>query len=259
VGEGPGGVVSAGTVVVRGRGRAVVTATGADSAMGQIATLLDTTAVLTPLQRRLVGLGRVLAGVAVGLCAVVLALGLLRGQPLELMVVTAISLVVAAVPESLPAVVTLSLALGARRMAARHAIIRRLPAVETLGSVTVIATDKTGTLTQGCMVAQRLWTPACEATLTGSGYSANGDVVRRGRPITEDGDHELAELLRAAVLCNDATLRPPEEDDPEWRPLATRPRRRCWWPRPSLAWTGRSWSGPCHGSLRCPSTAGASA
>jgi magnesium-transporting ATPase (P-type) len=130
-------VVSAGTVVVRGRGRAVVTATGAASAMGQIATPLDTTtAVLTPLQRRLVGLGRVLAGVAVGLCAVVLALGLLRGQPLELMVVTAISLVVAAVPESLPAVVTLSLALGARRMAARHAIIRRLPAVETLGSVT---------------------------------------------------------------------------------------------------------------------------
>src|SRR5512132_3192652 len=219
VGEGSGGVVSAGTVVVRGRGRAVVTATGAASAMGQIATLLDTTAVLTPLQRRLVGLGRVLAGVAVGLCAVVLALGLLRGQPLELMVVTAISLVVAAVPESLPAVVTLSLALGARRMAARHAIIRRLPAVETLGSVTVIATDKTGTLTQGRMVAQRLWTPAGEATLTGSGYAPQGDVVRRGRPITQDSDHELAELLRAGVLCNDATLRPPDQDDPEWRPL----------------------------------------
>ena len=219
VGEGPGQVVSAGTVVVRGRGRAVVTAIGADSAMGQIAMLLDTTAVLTPLQRRLVGLGRVLAGVAVGLCAVVLVLGLLRGQPLELMVVTAISLVVAAVPESLPAVVTLSLALGARRMAARHAIIRRLPAVETLGSVTVIATDKTGTLTQGRMVAQRLWTPAGEATLTGSGYAAQGDVVRHGRPITQDSNHELAELLRAGVLCNDATLRPPEEDDPEWRPL----------------------------------------
>jgi Ca2+-transporting ATPase len=219
VGEGPGGVVSAGTVVVRGRGRAVVTATGADSAMGQIATLLDTAAVLTPLQRRLVGLGRVLAGVAVGLCAVVLVLGLLRGQPLELMVVTAISLVVAAVPESLPAVVTLSLALGARRMAARHAIIRRLPAVETLGSVTVIATDKTGTLTQGRMVAQQLWTPAGEATLTGSGYAPQGDIVRHGRPITEQGDHELAELLRAGVLCNDATLRPPDQDDPEWRPL----------------------------------------
>ena len=87
------------------------------------------------------------------LCAVVLALGLVRGQPVELMVITAISLVVAAVPESLPAVVTLALALGARRMAARHALIRRLPAVETLGSVTVLATDKTGTLTEGAMVA----------------------------------------------------------------------------------------------------------
>jgi len=161
----------------------------------------------------------VLAGVAVALCAVVLALGLLRGQPLELMVVTAISLVVAAVPESLPAVVTLSLALGARRMAARHAIIRRLPAVETLGSVTVIATDKTGTLTQGRMVAQRLWTPSGEATLTGSGYAPHGDIVGHGRPLTEDSDHELAELLRAAVLCNDATLRPPGEDDPEWGAL----------------------------------------
>ncbi len=220
-GEGPGGVVSAGTVVVRGRGRAVVTATGADSAMGRIATLLGTAAGLTPLQRRLVGLGRVLAAVAVALCAVVLALGLLRGQPLELMVVTAISLVVAAVPESLPAVVTLSLALGARRMATRHAIIRRLPAVETLGSVTVIATDKTGTLTEGRMLAQRLWTPAGEATLTGSGsgYAPRGDVVRQGRPLSEHGDHELAELLRAAVLCNDATLRPPDEDDAQWRPL----------------------------------------
>jgi hypothetical protein len=104
-------------------------------------------------------------------------------------------------------------------MAARHAIIRRLPAVETLGSVTVIATDKTGTLTQGRMVAQQLWTPAGEATLTGSGYAPQGDIVRHGRPITEQGDHELAELLRAGVLCNDATLRPPDQDDPEWRPL----------------------------------------
>jgi P-type Ca2+ transporter type 2C len=201
-GEGPGAAVSAGTVVVRGRGRAVVTATGADSAMGRIASLLGTAAVLTPLQRRLVGLGRVLAGVAVALCAVVLALGLLRGQPLELMVVTAISLVVAAVPESLPAVVTLSLALGARRMAARNAIVRHLPAVETLGSVTVIATDKTGTLTEGRMVAERAWTRSGEATLTGPFDAPTGD----GEPTAE-----LAELLRAAVLCNDATLRPPDQ------------------------------------------------
>ena len=109
---------------------------------------------------------------------VVLALGLVRGQPVELMVVTAISLVVAAVPESLPAVVTLSLALGARRMAARNALVRRLPAVETLGSVTVLATDKTGTLTEGRMVAQQLWTPSAEATISGTGYAPDGEIVQ---------------------------------------------------------------------------------
>jgi Ca2+-transporting ATPase len=157
--ERAGDVVSAGTVAVRGRGRATVTATGAASAMGQVAALMTVRSGLTPLQRRLVGVGRVLAGAAVGLCALVLALGLLRGQPVELMLVTAISLVVAAVPESLPAVVTLALALGARRMASRNALIRRLPAVETLGSVTVIASDKTGTLTEGVMLAREAWTP----------------------------------------------------------------------------------------------------
>jgi len=114
-------VVSAGTVVVRGRGRATVTATGPASAMGRIAAMLVTASGLTPLQRRLAGVGRILAGVALVLCMAVLTLGLVRGQPLDLMIVTAISLVVAAVPESLPAVVTLSLALGARRMTARHA------------------------------------------------------------------------------------------------------------------------------------------
>lgn len=109
---GDGNVVSSGTVVVRGRARAVITATGATSAMGRIAAMMVTAPGLTPLQRRLAGVGRMLALFAVGLCAVVLALGLFRGQPLELMIVTAITLVVAAVPESLPAVVTLSLALG---------------------------------------------------------------------------------------------------------------------------------------------------
>jgi P-type Ca2+ transporter type 2C len=119
--------VAAGTVVVKGRGRAVVTATGAASTAGRIAAMLTEGPGLTPLQRRLVGIGHLLAGVTVVLCAVVLAVGLVRGLPGELMVVTAISLVVAAVPESLPAVVTLALALGARRMAARNALIRRLP------------------------------------------------------------------------------------------------------------------------------------
>ncbi|MDW6065607.1 HAD-IC family P-type ATPase [Streptomyces sp. FXJ1.4098] len=170
-GDGALGTVAAGTVVVRGRGRVQITGTGAHSALGRIAALMGTAPGLTPLQRRLARFGRVLAAVTVALCAVVLALGLVRGQPVELMVVAAISLAVAAVPESLPAVITLALALGARRMADRHAIVRRLPAVETLGSVTVLATDKTGTLTEGRMAAEKLWTPQGEATVTGTGYA----------------------------------------------------------------------------------------
>ncbi|YCK39629.1 cation-translocating P-type ATPase [Actinomadura sp. ATCC 39365] len=208
-----GAAVSSGTVVARGRGRAVVTAIGAASASGRIAALMVKGAGLTPLQRRLVGVGRLLAGVAVLLSALVLVLGLVRGQPVELMVVTAISLVVAAVPESLPAVVTLSLALGARRMAARDALVRNLPAVETLGSVTVLATDKTGTLTEGRMVARHLWTPAAEATVTGSGYAPDGGLAAGRDP------DEFAALLTAAALCNDARLRPPQETGEEWTAL----------------------------------------
>ncbi|MFI7707384.1 cation-translocating P-type ATPase [Nonomuraea sp. NPDC049480] len=210
-----GDPVSAGTVVVRGRGRALVTAVGVASASGRIASMMVKGAGLTPLQRRLVGLGRLLAGVAVALSALVLALGLVRGQPVELMVVTAISLVVAAVPESLPAVVTLSLALGARRMAARNALVRRLPAVETLGAVTVLATDKTGTLTEGRMVTRHVWTPTGEAAITGSGYAPDGEIVR-GDSLDSTS---LTDLLLATVLCNDARLSPPQDLDGEWTAL----------------------------------------
>ncbi|MEV0454963.1 cation-translocating P-type ATPase [Catellatospora methionotrophica] len=213
------GRLSAGTVVLRGRGRALVTATGSASAMGRIAAMLTTAPGLTPLQRRLAGVGRALAAVAVLLCAVVLVLGLLRGQPLELMIITAVSLVVAAVPESLPAVVTLSLALGARRMTARNALIRRLPAVETLGSVTVLATDKTGTLTEGTMVVRRLWTPHGDALVTGTGYAPDGEISRDGLPITATADSDVLHLLQAAVLCNDGALRRPDDASPDWLPV----------------------------------------
>jgi Ca2+-transporting ATPase len=213
------GDVSAGTVVVRGRGHALITATGAASAMGRIAAMMTTAPALTPLQRRLAGVGRLLAAGALVLCAVVLALGLFRGQPLQLMIVTAITLVVAAVPESLPAVVTLSLALGARRMTARHAVIRRLPAVETLGSITILATDKTGTLTEGQMVLRQLWTPTGEAHVDGSGYAPHGDVRRDGTVLAEGDAPDLTTLLRAVVLCNDGSLRPPDGDSPDWLPV----------------------------------------
>lgn len=213
------GAVSAGTVIVRGRGRVVVTATGADSALGRIASLMGAAPGLTPLQHRLARFGRTLAAVIVALCALVLALGLVRGQPVELMIVAAISLAVAAVPESLPAVVTLALALGARRMADRHAIIRRLPAVETLGSVTVIATDKTGTLTEGRMAAEQLWTPLGEAAIVGTGYDPEGRVVRAGETVTPQAAPDLEALLRVAMLCNDAALEPPPDGSTQWSAL----------------------------------------
>lgn len=218
-GEGAGDTLSSGTVVVKGRAVAVVRTTGTGSALGRIAALMDTRVQLTPLQRRLAGLGRVLAVVAVALCGLVLVLGLARGQSLELMVVTAISLAVAAVPESLPAVVTLSLALGARRMASRHAVVRRLPAVETLGAVDVLATDKTGTLTRAEMMVEVLWTPRVEVEVTGDGYRPTGEFLANAQLLDLGTAPDVVALLRAGVLCNDATLLPPPHPDGAWAGL----------------------------------------
>ncbi|MFE9255212.1 cation-translocating P-type ATPase [Streptomyces sp. NPDC006879] len=210
-----GARLSAGTIVVRGRGVATVTATGADSALGRIAALLDNKREPTPLQRRLGSLGRVLAVVTLALCLIVFVLGLLRGLPAGTMAVTAISLAVAAVPESLPAVVTLALALGARRMVDRHALVRRLPAVESLGSVTVLATDKTGTLTEGRMVVQHVWTPRGTVDFFGAGYEPEGDVCVDDRPPSVEELDLARMLLTAAALCNDAGLRPPQPGSQE--------------------------------------------
>ena len=147
-----------GTLVVHGRGRGVVAGTGMATELGRIAELLrGATGGLTPLQRRLAQFGRRLALGALGICAIVFAAGLLRGESVALMFLTAVSLAVAAIPEALPAVVTVALALGAGKMATRHALVRRLPAVESLGSVTVICTDKTGTLTQNRMRVESVW------------------------------------------------------------------------------------------------------
>ncbi|NDY41366.1 cation-translocating P-type ATPase [Dissulfurirhabdus thermomarina] len=149
-----------GTRVTHGRGRGVAVATGMATQVGHIARLLEGAEELrTPLQKRLVRVGRNLAAAALVICAVVFAAGLWRGEEPVLMFLTAVSLAVAAVPEALPAVVTISLALGARQMVRRHVLIRRLPAVETLGSVTTICTDKTGTLTQNRMHVERLVGP----------------------------------------------------------------------------------------------------
>ncbi|MCW2636368.1 MAG: hypothetical protein JWQ99_2735 [Blastococcus sp.] len=184
------GMVHAGSTVLRGSGEAVVVATGAGTVIGQVALLVGgRPSPLTPLQRRLSVLGRQISiGVAVA-CLLFLASGLLRGQPWETTVVAAVALAVAAVPESLPAVVTLALSAGAGRMGRRGAVVRSLPAVETLGSVTLLATDKTGTLTEGAMSVDRTWTPRGGELAVGSAGSAPEETDR---------------LWTAAVLCNDA-------------------------------------------------------
>jgi P-type Ca2+ transporter type 2C len=213
-------MVFKGTAVSYGRGRALVTATGMATALGQIASLLRTRRPPpTPLQRRLAVLGRQLAVAVVAVSAVVFAVGVATGEPVTRMLVVGVSLAVAAIPESLPAVVTLSLALGARRMAQRRAIVRRLPAVEALGSVTVIATDKTGTLTQGRMQVERVWTAAGEVEVSGSGYSPDGTFCTAGdgeqRPDPTDGQ-PLGQLLLAGALANDAALLAPAAAGGAW-------------------------------------------
>lgn len=194
--------VVSGTVVTRGRGVGRVVRTGADSGLGRIAALVAGAGLRpTPLQIRLAKLSRQLVLVIGVICVAVLALGMAQGMTWSAASVLAVSLGVAAVPESLPAVVTISLALGARRMARRSAVVRRLPAVETLGSVTVLASDKTGTLTQGVLTARRLWTPAGTCEVGGTAYGVDGDV--EGTP---EARAAASHLLRDGALCNDASL-----------------------------------------------------
>jgi Ca2+-transporting ATPase len=204
-----------GTAVTYGRGTGIVIATGMETALGRIAGLLGGhDADQTPLQRRLSSLGRVLAAVAISVGVVIFGVGIARGEDASLMFLTAVSLAVAAIPEALPAVVTVALALGAARMARRHALVRRLPAVETLGSVSVVCTDKTGTLTQNRMVVERAWTPAGTWRVEGSGYAPIGTILPDGRaPLA---DPWLPRLAAVARRCNDARLHPPSEAGGGW-------------------------------------------
>jgi Ca2+-transporting ATPase len=197
-------MVYMGTLVTYGRGQMVVTATGMRTELGAIAAMIQSMQPeVTPLQRRLDQLGRTLAVVALAIVGVIFTIGLLRGEELQLMFLTAVSMAVAAVPEGLPAVVTIALALGAQRMLRRHALIRKLSAVETLGSVTVICSDKTGTLTENQM--------AVKALDIGGERIELADLLSAGaadRP-------ELALLLAGGALCSDALIEPAGAAGPE--------------------------------------------
>ena len=206
-------MVYAGTTVTYGRGLAVVVATGPCTEFGRIAQmLLAVETGRTPLQANLDRLGKTLARAALVVVALIVALGLVRGQPFLEMLVFGIALAVAVVPEALPAVVTISLALGVQRLVRRRALMRRLAAVETLGSTSVICTDKTGTLTRDEMTVRRLYVAGRFVDVAGSGYvpegalSVGGDILDVTSPAADAMGNAVRQLLEAAVLASDARL-----------------------------------------------------
>jgi Ca2+-transporting ATPase len=211
-----------GTVATYGRSRAVVVATGMETEVGRIAGLLEAAEKEpTPLQQELDRTGKRLSVIMLAICAVVFATGVLSAPALNLNVILslflfAVALAVAAIPEALPAIVTVGLSLGVRRMAAANAIVRKLPAVETLGAATVICSDKTGTLTRNEMTVRAIATARDLVEVSGSGYIPEGEFTARGAPLAAESPARacLLETLRAAALANDAAL---SNSDGRWR------------------------------------------
>ena len=202
-----------GTLVTYGQGTGVVVATGAATELGRISTMLEQVSALsTPLLRKLAQFSRWLTLAILLVSAMVMLFGvLLRGYSANDMFLAAVGLAVAAIPEGLPAVMTIALAIGVQRMAQRHAIIRRLPAVEALGSVTVICSDKTGTLTRNEMTVQSVLTAGADFSVSGAGYAPHGGFALDGKEASVETHPELEHIARAALLCNDASLLRHEE------------------------------------------------
>lgn len=208
-------IAYSGTLVVSGAGSGVAVATGTHTELGRISELLQHADELeTPLTKALAVIGKSITVGVLALALAIMAIGIWRataagipvGEAVRDMLVFAIALAVGAIPEGLPAIVTIALAIGIQRMAARRAIIRNLPAVETLGSTTVICTDKTGTLTRNEMTVREVWTPAGGAcAVEGVGYEPIGAFRRRGSQL-EAAPTDVRRLLEAAALCSDATL-----------------------------------------------------
>lgn len=195
------------TIVTSGRGKGVVVGTGHDSEIGKIATMiqsLDDEATL--LQRRLNQLGKMLGTATIGICAIVFGIGVLQGREIFEVLMIAISLAVAAIPEGLPAIVTIVLAIGMNRMVKRHAIVKKLLAVETLGCTTVICSDKTGTLTQNEMTVTKVYVNNRRIDITGTGYEPKGEFKIDGNGVSADLFDNLNTLLSIGVLANNARL-----------------------------------------------------
>ena len=195
------------TLVTYGSGLGIVVEIGDSTEIGRINSLLSSTIELeTPLTKKISRFSKLLLWVILGLAAVTFAVGVWRGQPLLDMFMASVALAVGAIPEGLPAALTITLAIGVSRMAKRNAIIRKLPAVETLGSTTIICSDKTGTLTQNQMTVQALYAGGQLFDITGSGYTPDGDIFLNGKTVTQRDYPVLMECLKAWLLCNDARL-----------------------------------------------------
>jgi len=205
----------ASTLVTYGQGSGIVTATGDTTEVGRISQLISTAKTLeTPLTRKISEFSNVLLYVILGLAALTIVVGLLRGQTFADMFMAAVALAVGAIPEGLPAAVTITLAIGVSRMAKKRAIIRKLPAVETLGSTTVICTDKTGTLTENQMTVQEIMAGGLSYTVDGTGYSPVVGRIDNPKAVSGSLSPALRECLRAGLLCNDSQL---AEQDGVWQ------------------------------------------
>ncbi|WP_210609875.1 calcium-translocating P-type ATPase, SERCA-type [Priestia flexa] len=202
-----------GTLVTRGSGVGVVVGTGMKTAMGQIADLLQNAeAVITPLQRKLEQLGKILIIVALLLTVLVVGIGVLQGHDLYTMFLAGVSLAVAAIPEGLPAIVTVALSLGVQRMIKQKSIVRKLPAVETLGCASVICSDKTGTLTQNKMTVTHLWSGGKTWNLSGTGYDPSGTFSVEGKDVNVSREKPLQQLVLFGLLCNQTTVTKKDKD-----------------------------------------------
>jgi len=217
-----------GTLVTGGTGKGIVTAIGMETELGRIAHLINEAETMeTPLQRRLEQMGKLLVVVAILLTIVVVLAGVWHGHELFTMFLAGVSLAVAAIPEGLPAIVTIALALGVQRMIRRNAIVRKLPSVETLGCASVICSDKTGTLTQNKMTVTHVWQSNKIYEVTGSGYHPTGEIKLGGKSVSLAREEGMLQLFRVAERCNNAQLLSEQEEEryglfsgkrePSWR------------------------------------------
>jgi cation-transporting P-type ATPase F len=200
-------MVFAGTLITSGQGEGIVWSTGNNTETGRIAGMLQgTISLATPLTRKIAEFSRLVLWVILGLAALTFAIGIARGGTFAEMFMASVALAVGAIPEGLPAAVTITLAIGVTRMARRNAIIRKLPAVEALGSTTVICSDKTGTLTQNAMTVQQIFAGGELFTVSGSGFEDAGELLSNGQPVTVKVETAIYETLLAGVLNNDAQI-----------------------------------------------------